>query len=131
MSLGRTELLRTSGICGVTFLVAVCLPLVSQPQTARDGKELWERRCGGCHALDRDIEGPRLGGVYGRKAGAVRSFSYSGALKRSNLVWDRETLEKWLTDPERLVPGNDMAFRLENQNERQQIIAFLKNNSGK
>jgi cytochrome c len=116
----------------VTLLAAAtCLPFASHPQTTPAGKELWARHCGGCHALDRDKEGPRLGGVYGRKAGAVRSFLYSDALTRSNIVWDRETMDQWLADPERLVPGNDMAFRLENADERQQIIAFLKQISGK
>jgi cytochrome c len=120
------------GICGVTLLVAAaCLRLLSQPQSAPAGKELWERRCGGCHALDRDKEGPRLGGGYGRRAGTVRSFSYSDASKKSNIVWDGGTLDQWLTDPEQLVPGNDMAFRLEKADDRQQIIAFLKHMSGK
>jgi cytochrome c len=132
MSFTPTELRRAGGICVLTiFGAAACLPVLSQAQTARAGRELWERRCGGCHALDRDKEGPRLGGVYGRKAAAVRSFRYSDALKMSNIVWDREMLDKWLTDPERLVPGNDMAFRDEKPDEREQIIDFLRQNSGK
>jgi cytochrome c len=90
------------------------------------GKDLFLRRCGGCHALDREKTGPRLGGVYGRKAASVKTFDYSDALKGSKIVWNAETLERWLTDPEAMVPGNDMAFRMENGDERRAIIEYLK-----
>jgi cytochrome c len=109
-------------------------PFLVPPARAREpagGKALFEKRCGGCHALDRDKEGPRLGGVYGRAAASVDSFEYSGALKKSNLVWTEETLERWLTDTEKLVPGNDMSFRVENSDERVAIIGYLKASSKK
>jgi cytochrome c len=99
-------------------------------QPPANGKELFERRCGGCHALDRDKEGPRLGGVYGRVAGSIDSFEYSDALKKSKILWNDQSLEKWLADPERFVPNNNMAFHLEKAGERRDIIAYLKNNPG-
>lgn len=99
--------------------------------TARGGQALFEKRCGGCHALDRDKEGPRLGGVYGRTAGSVPSFQYSEGLKNSKLVWDAETLDRWLTGPEKLVPDTDMAFHVDKAEERRYIIAYLKHVSGK
>ena len=103
----------------------------ARAQARADGKELFEKRCGGCHALDRDKEGPRLGGVYGRTAGSVDSFQYSDALKKSKIKWTEETLDKWLTDTEKLVPDNDMTFHVEKADERRDIIAYLKQNSGK
>jgi cytochrome c len=114
------------------FLASSLLSTSGQAQTARkNGKELFEKRCGGCHALDRDKEGPRLGGVYGRAAASVGSFEYSASLQKSNLTWTDETLDKWLTDPEKLVPNNDMAFHVESSDERQGIISFLRQTSGK
>ena len=95
-------------------------------QSTGGGKELFEKRCSGCHALDRDKEGPRLRGVYGRVAGSVESFQYSDALKKSKITWTDETLEQWLTDTEKLVPGNDMTFHVEKGAERTDIIAYLK-----
>jgi len=95
-------------------------------QSTGGGKELFEKRCGGCHALDRDKEGPRLRGVYGRVAGSVDSFQYSDALKRSKITWTDEMLDQWLTDTEKLVPGNDMTFHVEKAAERADIIAYLK-----
>jgi cytochrome c len=90
------------------------------------GRAAFEKRCGGCHALDSDKEGPRLAGVVGRKAGAVTAFPYSDALKKSAVVWTEAVLDKWLTDPEKVIPESDMAFRLDSPAERAAIIAFLK-----
>ena len=105
---------------------AAVLALSVHARSAATGQELFEKRCGGCHALDRDKEGPRLGGVYGRTAGSVDTFEYSAALRQSHVVWNEAALEKWLADPESLVPGNDMAFHVEKAEERRAIIAFLK-----
>jgi cytochrome c len=90
------------------------------------GKAAFEHRCGGCHALDHDKEGPRLGSVYGRAAASNSSFPYSDALRRSGLTWNGETLDRWLADSEKLVPGTDMTMRVLNADERAAIIAYLK-----
>ena len=111
-------------VLAVGFLIAVAL---SSAGASNDiGKDLFERRCSGCHATDRDKEGPRLRGVYGRRSGSVASFSYSDALKNTEITWDADTLDPWLTDPEKLVPGNDMAFRVVNPAERREIIRYLQ-----
>ena len=90
------------------------------------GKEIFEKRCTGCHALDADHEGPRLRGVFGRPAGTVRTFKYSDALQRAKFTWDEAKLDKWLTDTESVVPDNKMSFRVPKQEERTAIIAYLK-----
>jgi cytochrome c len=127
--------LRKLHILGA-FLAAFVLPVVGSTlfaagQSSENGKELFEKRCSGCHALDRDKEGPRLRGVYGRVAGSVDSFQYSDALKKSKITWTDETLDQWLTDTEKLVPGNDMTFHVEKAAERAEIIAYLKQDSSK
>ena len=90
------------------------------------GRSAFEKRCTGCHALDHEKAAPRLAGVVGRKAGTVPGFPYSDAVKKSAIVWNETVLEKWLTDPEGVIPDTDMAFRLDNPAERAAIIAFLK-----
>ncbi len=116
-----------AAIVGVSILATS-----SQAQTSgKHGKELFEKRCGGCHAMDRDKEGPRLAGVYGRAAASVASFDYSAGLKTSHIKWTDESLDKWLADPEKLVPDNDMTFHVESPDERREIIAYLKQNSAK
>lgn len=84
------------------------------------------RRCSGCHAPDLNKEGPRLRGVFGRKAAAVAGFGYSEALRKATVRWDETTLDQWLSDPDALVPETDMAFRLTDAAERKEVIAYLK-----
>jgi cytochrome c len=122
------------GVAIAAFVMAVggsSVSVTARAQATADGKALFEKRCGGCHALDRDKEGPRLGGVYGRVAGSVDSFQYSDALKKSKVKWVEDTLDRWLTDTEKLVPNNDMTFHVEKADERSAIIAYLKQNSGR
>jgi cytochrome c len=88
------------------------------------------RACAACHAIDSDrhLTGPSLYGIWGRKAAEQPSYRrYSDALKRSGLVWDEKTLDAWLRDPEKLVPGNAMTFAgLPQPQARADLIAFLK-----
>jgi cytochrome c len=90
------------------------------------GRDLFAKRCSGCHALDLDKEGPRLRGVFGRKAGAVAGFPYSGALRNSGIVWDENKLNAWLENPEQAVKDNNMEFRVGDPAERAALVAFLK-----
>jgi cytochrome c len=90
------------------------------------GKEVFEKRCTGCHALTQNGEGPRLQGVYGRTSGQVAGFTYSPALRKVHVVWNDKTLERWLADPDTLVPGNNMEFHVAKPQERRDLIRFLK-----
>ena len=98
---------------------------------ADPGKQLFEKRCTGCHSLDQDKEGPRLRNVYGRKAGSVSTFKYSDALKSAQFTWNDTLLEKWLTSPESVVTDTDMDFSVPKAEERAAIIRFLRLSSGK
>ena len=102
-----------------------------QAGDADRGKQLFEKRCTGCHSLDQDKEGPRLRNVYGRTAGSISTFNYSDALKSAHVTWDDVSLDKWLTDTESLVPDNDMSFHVPKADERADIIRFLKASAGK
>lgn len=104
---------------------------VAAEGNAINGKVLFEKRCTGCHSLEKNKEGPRLGGVYGRKAGSVPDFSYSDELKAAETTWDAGSLDKWLTNPDAVVPNTDMAFHVPNSQERADIIQFLRISSGK
>ena len=91
-----------------------------------NGKVIFEKRCTGCHAIGVDREGPRLAGVYGRKAGTVPGFTYSAGLKHLGATWDDATLERWLTDPDVMVPDNNMSFSVPKTEERRDLVAYLK-----
>src|SRR5882724_1142974 len=90
------------------------------------GKEVFSKRCSGCHATDSEKEGPRLHGVIGRKAGSVPGFLYSDALRNSGITWNEDLLNKWLENPRDLVRDNDMEFRVSSAAERAAVIAWLK-----
>jgi cytochrome c len=97
----------------------------AKPDAVR-GRALFERRCTGCHALDGLKAGPPLRGVFGRAVARDPRYPYSDALKNARFSWDEATLDRWLTDPEAVVPGNDMSFRLDSPAERADIVAYLK-----
>jgi cytochrome c len=131
MSMRLKVIAAAVGICALLlFLASVSsVPVWGQYIPNGAGKELFERRCGGCHALDGNREGPSLRDVFGRPAGAAPSFHYSDALKNSRITWDERSLEKWLLDPQQLVPGTEMDFRVPKADERHEIIAYLKTKS--
>ena len=108
--------------------VALALAALTPAQTGDSdaGKELFGRRCGGCHSMDRVMEGPPLRGVYGRRAGSLPGFQYSDAVKEAKITWNDDLLDKWLIDTNALVPNNDMAFRVPSPDERREIVAYLK-----
>jgi cytochrome c len=89
------------------------------------GETLYEA-CQDCHSLDKNDVGPRHRGVFGRKAASLPDYDYSDALKSANIVWNEETLDKWLTDPQAVAPGAKMFFHLDNPQDRADVIAYLK-----
>ena len=139
----RAKRARTTMSVALTccFVLVIAMAVITTPgavsvnaANAGDpirGKDLFEKRCGGCHSLDTDKEGPRLRNVYGRKAGSIASFKYSGGLKGAPVTWDQASLEKWLTNTESVVPDNDMDFHVPKTDERADIIEYLRVSSGK
>ena len=91
------------------------------------GREVY-RKCQACHSLEpgKNIVGPSLAGVLGKKAGSDANYQYSAALKNSGISWDIATLDRYLLDPQKAVPGNKMPFPgLKTENERKDVIAYL------
>ncbi len=93
------------------------------------GAEVYENRCTGCHSLDANRVGPAHRGVIGRRAGTAPGFEYSDALRASRLVWTEALIQRWLANPEVLIPGQQMGFRLGDAQERADVAAFLARES--
>jgi len=96
------------------------------PGNSIRGADLYEAKCGACHSLDANRIGPKHRGVFGRKSGAVPGFNYSPALKKMNVVWNAQTLDRWLQNPTAMARGTAMGYRLTVAQERADVIAFLR-----
>jgi cytochrome c len=115
-------------------IIAVATIALLSPALAREGDasrgQQDFRACAPCHSLepDRNMTGPSLANLWGRKAGGLSSFErYSDALKSSGIIWDDRALDGWLTDPQRMVPDNDMPFEgIKDGRVRADLLTFLK-----
>ncbi|MGH6980491.1 MAG: c-type cytochrome [Stellaceae bacterium] len=90
------------------------------------------RKCAVCHSLTpgKNLVGPSLANIVGRASGTVPDFAYSDAMKNARLIWDATTLDKYLIDPQKLVPGNHMPFPgLKSDHDRADVIAYLASSS--
>jgi cytochrome c oxidase assembly protein Cox11 len=90
------------------------------------GQQLFTERCTACHALDSNKTGPMLGGVVGRKAGSVSGYHYSLALQNAGLTWSAGSLDQWLADPKKFVPGVRMPVRVLDAPSRRDLVAYLQ-----
>ncbi len=116
------------GIVAVVLMTVTAGPAGAAGDSDRGKQEF--RRCASCHSAEPDVHktGPSLAAIWGRKAGTIQAFvRYSKALKQSQVIWDRDTLDAWLCDPQGLIPGNRMTMRgIENAKTRQDIVAYLE-----
>ena len=110
-------------------LLAIASASAYSAGDAQRGATLFQA-CAACHSTKADthMTGPSLANVWGHKAGTVAGFSrYSEALKHANIVWNGETLDKWLTKPDALVPGTTMTFPgVPERAARDDLVAYLK-----
>ena len=113
------------------FLIAGAFVSATYAAHAEGDAERGAKRfedCAACHALETGQEsvGPTLYGVFGRKAGEGGDFRYSPALKRSGIVWNEQTVDTFIADPQAVVPGNRMPFAgVTDAAARADLIAYL------
>lgn len=101
-------------------------------QDVENGQSLY-RQCRACHQIGpgaKNLVGPQLNGIVGRKAGTVEGFNYSEANKKAGaegLVWTEEKLAEYLINPLKFMPGTKMAYAgLRDEADRKDVIAYLK-----
>ncbi len=115
------------GWCAGVVLALVCLPAFAQSGglSVNRGQALFESKCMTCHALDTNRAGPALRTVVGRPAGKAPGYFYSEAMESATHVWDRAKLKAWLTNPEKVVPGQEMNFHVDSARDRDDVVAYL------
>jgi cytochrome c len=116
----------------LVFAFLAFLAFVPNAASAADPKagEAVFRKCQACHAVGEGAQtrlGPVLNGLIGRKASTYQGYSYSDAIKNSNIVWDEATLARYLKNPKAMIPGTNMLFAgLPKDQEIEDVIAYLK-----
>jgi cytochrome c len=98
----------------------------AQAQDATAGKAAFAP-CAACHSVNgRNGAGPSLQGVVGRQAGALEGFRYSQAMKAAGTTWDTASLDAYIANPQKVIPGNAMPFAgLPDAKVRADIVAYL------
>ncbi len=123
-------MLRTSPTFSKPLCALFVLPVALSAQAAhvdytRDIHPILATRCFACHSLDANRVGPALRGVVGRVAGKAPAYRYSEALAAASHRWDAVSLKAWLADPEQRVPGQNMNYRLDQAQDREDVVAYL------
>ncbi|HMN79852.1 MAG TPA: c-type cytochrome, partial [Burkholderiaceae bacterium] len=109
----------------VTAGIAAAPPVRAAPDATRGGQIYV--RCVACHAPAADRVGPHHCGLLGRRAGSVPDFAYSDAMKRSGIVWNDQSLDRFLAAPMKAVPGTTMTYDgIADRDERADLIAYLR-----
>ena len=111
----------------VIFSIAIAIDIANAADPV-NGKKIF-KKCVACHSLQegKNKIGPSLYNLLDRKIGSVEGYKYSKAMKNSCVVWDEESLDKFLTKPRKFIPKTKMAFRgIKNKSLRDDLIAFLK-----
>ena len=113
---------------GFAMLAMVAAPASGSAADAATGQAVFNR-CRICHTLEaggRNGVGPNLHGLFGRKAGTVGNFPYSEAMQNSGIVWDDDSLTKYLRNPREFIPGDRMAFPgIKDEAQLADLIAYL------
>jgi cytochrome c len=121
----------------IVALSGMACMLSSQPAPSQElGKEVaseqqvFNNACRTCHTIKEgdNRQGPNLHKIIGRKAGSLPDYNYSSAIKGAGFVWDEEKLERFIANPDEVVPGNNMKpySGLASTDDRTKVIAFLK-----
>lgn len=140
MRLAGMTLVRFSPIAALSAAALIAgsftlgaAPAQAQAQLKGDavkGQKLYDQ-CKVCHSLEagKNLVGPSLKGIVGRKAATVAGFTYSPAMKKSGLAWTPDTLSEFLTAPMKKVPGTRMAIvPMTKPQDRADVIAYLQKN---
>ncbi len=121
---------RTCPNVACIALIGITGLLLEDPAIAQDaiaGKNIFAQ-CSVCHSTDgTNGVGPTLKGIVGSKAAEVPGFRFSRAMRASSVTWDDKSLDAYIADPQKAIPGNVMPFSgLADPKERADLIAYLK-----
>lgn len=112
----------------IGVLLAAVAMATAQAADSTAGQKVFKSQCAICHSVTagKNMIGPSLFGLVGRKAGQEPGYTYSSANKNSGITWTEAELNKYLTNPQAIVPGTKMPYAgLKNDDQRADLIAYL------
>lgn len=91
-------------------------------------------QCAACHTIAPnapDLAGPNLHGIFGKPFGKSSArYGYTAALRDSQGHWDAHTLDAWMVNPQKVVPGTKMQFNgVPDPLDRADLIAYMRSRS--
>ena len=130
----RRQINRVHLIVALSAIACLLSPPSALPQAPQEpqdasGQQAFNNACRTCHIVKEGDNrlGPHLAKVIGRKAGSLPDYGYSSAMKEAGFAWDREKLERFIANPDEVVPGNRMKpyTGVGSSDDRAKIVAFL------
>ena len=122
-------------ISGMTIITALLVLLFSTSAVGEirivptlSGEKVFKQKCKSCHTLDKKRHGPPLGSILGKEVGSTKGYKYSKAMKKSDIVWNEVTLDKFLKSPKKYLKGTKMRIKGLKRNQRDAIIEYLRKN---
>ena len=129
----RKRVQAIAALSGMAYVLSSpsALPQASQAAEDVSGQQAFNNACRTCHIMREGDNrlGPNLHKIVGRKAGSLPGYNYSSAMKEADFVWDEQKLDRFIANPDEVVPGNNMKpyGGLASKDDRAKIVAFLKN----
>ncbi len=110
----------------IVLFFCIILSEALQASSVSAGQKIYNR-CIACHSLSYNRTGPKHCGLFGRRAGTVKDYEYSNAMKASHVVWNNSTLDAFLESPLDYIPGTNMGYAgIKVDTERADLIAYLQ-----
>lgn len=119
--------MRATALCLALVVLTPPWALAQEPDA---GQLVFNNTCRTCHTMRQGDNrlGPNLAGIVGRKAGSLSDYGYSSSMKNADLTWDKANLDRFIANPDQVVPGNNMKpyGGLSSADERAKLIAYLE-----
>lgn len=114
---------------GIALAFGIALQACAQSGNVEAGRKAFGK-CIYCHQVGpsaRNMFGPHLNGIVGRRAGSAPDYRYSAAMKNAGIVWTEDNLRAFARKPGKVVPDNNMRFYgLWSDKEAADLVAYLR-----
>lgn len=119
---------KIEGLRPAWFLMLALVPSQQLSAGPPEGRRYFAANCAACHSTSpgENRTGPSLARIIGRKSGTAPGFNYSTGLRRANITWSSESLDRWLQKPTNDVHATRMLISVRSRTDRQNLIAYLQ-----